>query len=113
MKEPKDYMELIEDLAKFKEQENKINFFEYYQKKYLLAKPKIFIYGKRDLYLKPFLPFSRGRLEKFYESCGNAEIHYGNFSHVMMNDPKQQLAIIALKSDKVTKLIIQFLDKHL
>jgi hypothetical protein len=113
MKEPKDYMELIEDLAKFKEQENKINFFEYYQKKYLFSKPKLFIYGNKDLYLKPFLPFARKRLEQFYENCGNAEIHYGNFTHVMMNNPNQQLAIIAVKNDKVTELIIKFLDKHL
>ncbi|MGE0793459.1 MAG: esterase/lipase family protein [Candidatus Woesearchaeota archaeon] len=113
MKEPKDYMKLIEDLAKLEHVNDKINFFEYYQKKYLIPKPKLFIYGNKDLYLKPFLPFVRGRLEKFYESCGNAEIHYGNFTHVMMNDPNQQLAIIAVKNDKVTKLIMKFLDKHL
>ncbi|MDD3175428.1 MAG: hypothetical protein PHU51_03055 [Candidatus Nanoarchaeia archaeon] len=112
MKEPKDFIKLIEDLSKFKHIENKINFFEYYQKKYLFAKPKLFIYGKKDLYLKPFLPFARKRLEKFYEGCGNAEIYYGDFTHIMMNDPNQQLGILAVNSDKVTEKIMNFLDRH-
>ncbi len=113
MKEPIDFLRLIEDLIKFKQKDDAVSFFEYYQKKYLLAKPKMFIYGTRDLYLRPFMPFGKMRLENFYESCGNSEIHHGVFSHIMMNDPNQQLTSIKLKNDRVTELIIRFLDKHL
>lgn len=113
MKEPIDFLTLIEQLIKFKHKDKMVSFFEYYQKKYLLLKPKMFIYGTKDLFLKPFLPFRKKRLERFYESCGNAEIHHGAFSHVMTNNPKQRFAAVVLKNDKVTELIIRFLDRNL
>jgi hypothetical protein len=112
LKEPTDFLTLVEDMARFRHKDDKTNFFEYYQKKYLLAKPKLFIYGKRDMFLRPFMPFAANRLEKFYSSCGNAKIYYGDFSHNMMNDPKQHLSSVALESDEVTGLIIQFLDSN-
>ena len=51
MKEPSDFLTLVENMAKFRHKDGMTNFFEYYQKKYLLAKPKLFIYGSRDLFL--------------------------------------------------------------
>ncbi len=111
MKEPIDYLTLVEQLAKFRRKDQGAGFFEYYHTKYLLSKPKLFIYGMRDLYLKPFLPFAKSRLEKFYQSCGNAEIHHGGFSHVMLNNPKQQFATVVLKNDRVPELILEFLNR--
>jgi hypothetical protein len=111
MKEPVDFLKLTEKLAKFRHNDGFVNFFEYYQKS-LLAKPKLFIYGKFDKMLAP-LPFMRAGLERFYESCGNAEVHSGSFTHVMMNEPKQQAAALVLKNDSVTELIMRFLDRHL
>jgi len=112
VKEPKDFLTVVEDLARFRHKDDKINFFEYYQKKYLLAKPKLFIYGKRDLFLRPFMPFASQKLEKFYESCGNAKIYYEDLSHIMMNNPKQHYSSLALDNDEVTGLIIAFLDNN-
>ncbi len=113
MKEPIDFLTLVEQVIKLRHKDDMISFFEYYQKKYLLSKPKLFIYGTGDFYLKPFIPSVKRRLENFYESCGNAEIHHGAFSHVMMNNPRQQLAAVAVKNDKVTEMIIRFLYKHM
>jgi hypothetical protein len=112
MKEPADFLTLVEGLSRFQHKDDSVKFFEYYKNKYLLAKPKLFIYGMRDLFLRPFMPFAARRLEKFYESCGNAEIHRESFSHVMMNNPKQQFSTLAIDNDKVTELIIKFLDKN-
>lgn len=113
MKEPADFLTLVEQIVKFRHKDNMVSFFQYYQKKYLLAKPKLFIYGSGDLYLKPFLPFQKKRIEQFYESCGNAEIYHGNFTHIMMDNPSQQMTAIAFKNEEVTKRIIQFLDANL
>lgn len=110
VKQPKDFLKLVEDIGKFRHKDGMINFFEYYLRNYLLSKPKLFIYGRYDWYLKPFMPGNRSRLERFYESCGNATIYYGSFAHVMMNNPKQQNAAIAVTDYGVTEMVIRFLE---
>ena len=50
--------------------DGRVNFFEYYMKKYLLAKPKPFIYGMRDVFLRPFWASNKSRLENFYRKWG-------------------------------------------
>ena len=113
MKEPKDYITFIEDIIKFRHKDNIINFFEYYHKKYLLAKPKMFIYGKFDLVLRPFMPSSKKGFENFYRGCGNAEIHYGSYNHLITEKPLEFVASDAVKNKKALKLIFKFLDNHI
>ena len=111
--EAPDFLKLIENLSRFRTSEGKVSFFKYYQKKYILSKPKLFIYGTRDFFLRTFSPFGRRGIERFYESCGNAEIFRGNFSHLIMEDPKQQLASVGVTNQAVTKKIIKFLRNTL
>ncbi len=116
MKEPADFFKLIQDIMRFKHRDDKVSFFEYYMKKYLLPKPKLFIYGKRDIFLRPFLFSNRERLERFYNSWGepdNIKIYYGQFSHIMMPNPKQQTGFLTIKDEAVTEQIMMFLDKYL
>src|SRR3989344_9117725 len=111
MKEPIDFLSLIECLMQFTHKDSKVSLIEYYHKKYLLAKPKLFVYGSTDLLLRPFLPWSRKRLDKFYRSLGsegNVEIHYGNFSHVIMDSPLKLGSSVAVKNKEVTALILRF-----
>lgn len=113
LKEAPDYIKLIEDIVKFRKKENKTSFFDYYLEHYIKQKPKLFVYGSRDLFLKPFFPFTRKKIEKVYNSCGNAEIIHGSFSHMMMDNPNQQFASVAIKGTYVTEKIIRFLDKNM
>ncbi|MBR9675564.1 hypothetical protein GOV05_00990 [Candidatus Woesearchaeota archaeon] len=113
MKEPVDFLEFLEDITKFKHKKDKISFFEYYQEKYLKKVPKLFIYGTKDLFLKPFMPFQQERLEKVYRSCGNAIVRKGSFSHIIMDDPNQQRGFLSLDNTPVTEHIMRFLDKHI
>ncbi|HLG23602.1 MAG TPA: alpha/beta fold hydrolase [Candidatus Nanoarchaeia archaeon] len=110
---PLDYLKLIEDISKMRNKDDKINFLQYYHKKYLVFKPKIFIYGMKDLFLRPFMPFAKKRLENYYESCGNAEIHHGSFSHIMKQNPNQQLAAIAIDNETVILWVSDFLKRNL
>lgn len=116
MKEPADFFQLIQSLIQFRHKENRINFFEYYLKKYLLAKPKLFIYGRRDIFLRPFWLHNRERLEDFYKKWGEAgsiKTWYGPFSHIMDADPKKQSTFLAVKDEAATEQIMTFLDGHL
>ncbi|MFH1174878.1 MAG: alpha/beta hydrolase [archaeon] len=113
MKEPSDFLELLERLAAFENKDESTTFFAYYLDKYVLRKQKLFIYGQDDLYLKPFWFGNRNRLEKFYRSCGNARIIHGDFTHVMLNETHQQLAAVSVKNDTITDSIIAFLDKNM
>ena len=110
LKEPADFLKLIEDLINFKHKDDKISFFEYYQKKYIYLKPKLFIYGNKDLFLKSFLPFSKRRIESFYYSFRNALIARTNLSHVMMKNKWQVNASASIENDEVAEIIMRFLD---
>ncbi len=81
MKEPIDFLTLIEKMAAFKRKDGTLNFLEKYQKNILSRKPKLFVYGKKDILLRPFFFVSRQRLERFYKSCGNAAVITGNLDH--------------------------------
>lgn len=105
-KEPKDFLRIIEDVVRFSHKDGMVSFFEYYQRR-LLEKPKLFIYGKWDMFLRPFMPGAKNRLEQFYNSCGNAQIYYGTFSHLLT---KEQAPAMALADFGVTELIIRFLE---
>jgi hypothetical protein len=113
MKEPTDFLSMIENIIQFKHRDDKISFFEYYQKTYLVTKPKLFIYGTRDILLKPFMPFAKGKLERLYRSCGNAEVYHGSFSHIMVENPNQHIGFVGIKDEWVTELIMEFLDKNM
>ena len=116
MKEPSDYLSMIEKIVSFKKRDDMVAFFEYYQKRYILAKPKLFIYGMVDLYLRAFFSGGKRKVEEFYKSCGNddgtTEIYHGFFSHVMMDNPYQQVAALSIKNKSVTKRILNFLDNY-
>ncbi len=113
MKEPIDFLQLIEKLAEFRRIGNAVNFFEYYQKKYIWFKPKLFVYGQKDRFLRPFVAANKASLDKYYKSCGNAQIYYGSFSHVISPDPNKHLQFMVANDDSVTEVILQFLDKHI
>ncbi len=114
VKEPKDFIELMQDFASEKtgQPDEETNFFRYCQK-LLENKPKLFIYGKFDIFLRPFLPGGRKRLEKFYLSCQNAEVWRGNFTHLMLERPLHHIAGIGITNLEVTERIMLFLDQHL
>ncbi len=112
MKELPDYLKLIEEMIKFRKKDGRIVFFQYYYDKYIKYKPKLVIYGARDLYIKPFLPFAKTRIDKVYHAFGNTRVSYGNFSHIMVENPKQQFGALAVRNAGVTEEIISFLDNH-
>lgn len=112
MKEPADFLRVIEAIAAFRHKDTKTGFFEYYQARYLYATPKLFIYGQKDLLLRPFIPFMRGRLERFYKSCGNATVNYYPFSHLMLPDDWQQASYEVMKDKTATIAIMDFLAKN-
>ncbi len=111
VREPKDFLKLMEDFAS-EEQDEHTNFFRYCQK-FLERKPKLFIYGRWDTYLRPFIPGQRKRIEQFYRSCANAEIYYGNYSHIMRERATHQMSTIGVTNLEVTERIMLFLDQHL
>lgn len=116
MKEPADFFELMVKIIKFAHKDDRVNFFEYYMRKYLLPKPKLFIYGIRDLFLRPFFGSNKERLENFYREWGypdNVEIMQGSFAHVMDADPKKHGKFLAIGDIGVTERIMRFLDKNL
>jgi hypothetical protein len=114
LKEPSDFLELVEKIGQFRRKDQKTTFFEYYLKKYLLAPPKLFIYGKWDGFLKTFLPFSSGRLEKYYRSCGNAEVATGPYVHSFLEDPKAWRSVSkGMTNPEVFEIIIRFLEKYM
>ena len=113
VREVPDFLKLVENLSKFRATDDKVTFFQYYQRRYLLEKPKLFIYGSNDFYLRAFTPWSRRGLEKFYENCGNAEVFRGNFSHVIVENPKQQAAAVSITNEAVIRKIMMFLSKNL
>ncbi|MBI2141589.1 hypothetical protein HYU16_04155 [Candidatus Woesearchaeota archaeon] len=111
VREPKDFLKLMEDFASG-EQDEHTNFFRYCQK-FLERKPKLFIYGKWDFYLRPFIPGKRKQIEQFYRSCTNAEIYYGDYSHIMRERAAHQVSTIGVTNPEVTERIMLFLDQHL
>ncbi|MBI2144637.1 hypothetical protein HYU17_05860 [Candidatus Woesearchaeota archaeon] len=115
MKEPKDFLKLVEDLSEFKNWGDAESFFGYYQKKYIWNKPKLFVYGKLDAFLRPFLPGNRSRLEKYYKSCGNAVIVQGDFNHMISDQHVGLLTITAEAAthEPTTELILRFLGNNM
>jgi hypothetical protein len=110
MKTPTDYLSLIETIVNFRNKDDKTGLFRYYLNKYILNTPKLFVYGNTDLLLRPF--FNRKALEKHYESCGNAEIYHGNFSHFMNENPHEHIRFMAIKNAGVTERIVKFLNRN-
>lgn len=113
MKEPIDFLNLVESIVKFRHKDGKINFFEFYLERYFKRVPKLFVYGRRDWILRAFFSSDRMRLENFYKSCGNAEVKPGDFTHIIDKNPRKYLAFIQVTNTEVTKLIIKFLDKNM
>jgi hypothetical protein len=112
MNEPVDFIKFIEKMIEFRKKDKKISFIEYYHRKYMSTKPKLFIYGKWDILLRPFNYFNRVKIQEFYKSCGNAEVHYGGYSHVL-NDHPLQAGQQNIKNKAVTERIIKFLDRNI
>ncbi|MBI2139591.1 alpha/beta hydrolase [Candidatus Woesearchaeota archaeon] len=113
VKEPADFISLMNILSRFSKRDNKFSFIDYYLKKYVKYPPKLFIYGKWDVLLRPFMPGSRKRLEDNYRAYGNASIIMGNYSHILVSKPFQQMASVAVTSDVVLQNIINFLNKNM
>jgi Serine hydrolase (FSH1) len=112
MKQPTDFLRLLEDLARFKHRDKSTNFFEYYLKNYIFRIPKLFIYGKWDFVLRPFALFEKNRLEKFYKSCGNAEIVSGPYGHLIPQEGTTVNPWNVIADTKITEKIIRFIDKN-
>jgi len=118
MKEPGDYLTLVNAIAKFKHQKGKINFFEYYLKKHIRDVPKLFMYGKWDITVNglfgvPIIPGMSGKLHSFYADMGNARTIRGNYSHVFNEDKYAAMQFYVAKHPKVIRDIIHFLDKNI
>ncbi len=113
LKEPTDFISLMNILSHFSHKDGKTSFIDYYLKKYILATPKLFIYGKWDLLLRPFMPGSRKKLEEVYRAYGNVNIIRGNYSHILMRKPFQQVGVVIGTSDVVLQNIINFLNKNM
>ena len=115
VREAPDFLKLVEDLSKFRA-DGKVTLFQYYQRRYVLQKPKLFVYGSNDFLLLGVLAPLRKRdrkLEEFYESCGNAEIFHGKFNHLMTENPSQRLSALAVTNERVTEKIMNFVDGHM
>lgn len=113
MKDPKDFLKLAEDLSEFKNKESDAeSFFGYYLKKYIWAKPKLFVYGNLDTFLRPFLPGNRGRLEHYYKSCGNALVTHGTFTHMISEKRFKQITTQVATHSGTTEIVLRFLDKN-
>jgi len=117
VKEPSDMLEMLEEIIKFKKGDKMKSFFEYYLSKFLKNKPKLFIYGKYDLMLRP-IKLGRGHIDKFYNSLGNdspgnTEIKYGDFSHILHTKKKKMMAGVAFKDLDTTEKMMKFLIKNL
>lgn len=114
LKEPSDFLELVEGIGQFRRKDQKITFFEYYLKKYLIAPPKLFVYGRWDFFLKGFIPLVSRRIEKFYLSCGNAEVKKGSWVHSFLEDPRAWRSVsYGVTNPEVFDIIIKFLEKHM
>jgi pimeloyl-ACP methyl ester carboxylesterase len=113
MKEPADFIRFLESIIAFRHKDAKISFFEYYYAKYVMAKPKLFIYGRKDILLRPFMPFARGRLEKLYRAFGSdVKIEYLDTSHWINESPWQGPQFEAIKDPAATVALMTFLDKN-
>ncbi|HIG98805.1 TPA: alpha/beta hydrolase [Candidatus Woesearchaeota archaeon] len=114
MKDPKDYLKLVEELSAFKNKDDAESFFGYYLKKYVWLKPKLFMYGKYDIILRPFLPGGRKRLEHYYTSCGNALVIRGDYSHMVSNQGRMITgAALTVTHEPTTAQIIRFLENNI
>ena len=113
LKEPGDFISLIKILSNFSHKGGKTSFIDYYSKKYILTTPKLFIYGKWDLLLRPFMPGSRKKLEETYRAYGNVSILQGNYGHILVEKPFQQGGTVVGTNDIVLQNIIIFLNKNM
>lgn len=113
LKEPGDFISLIKILSNFSHKDGKTSFIDYYSKKYILATPKLFIYGKWDLLLRPFMPGSRKKLEETYRAYGNVSILQGNYGHILVEKPFQRGGTVVGTNDVVLQNIINFLNKNM
>jgi pimeloyl-ACP methyl ester carboxylesterase len=113
MKESGDYISLLEILGNYTSSDQKTNFFRYYLERYIRGKPKMFLYGRWDQLLRPFMPSENGRLERYYQSFGNAEVVYGNWDHWLMKRRIFAIPEQGMQDDRVTEIIIRFLDRHM
>lgn len=112
LKNPIDFLRLLEAFAELRHKDGKIGFIEYHLRR-MRKRPKLFLYGRRDLLLRPFIPGTRARLDHFYQSMGNATIKHGAYTHMVSRNPKKQTGFVAVSNEGAMKDIMLFLDKHL
>ncbi len=111
MKEPGDFLQVLEAVSRFRHRSGKVTMVEYYLRR-LRRIPKLFVYGSYDFLLRPFLPWQRRRLEYLYASCGHAQIRRRKLSHILVKKPWQQMGFMAVTHDAVTKDILYFIARH-
>ena len=66
------------------------------------------------MFLRTIVPSTRRRIEKFYLSCGNAEVVTGPYVHSFLEDPKAWRSVSkGMTNPEVFEIIIKFLEKHM
>lgn len=128
MKEPLDYLQLVEMLANQKRVDEdslargtpeaksmRTNFFSYYLDKYIRAKPKLMINGRFDLMTKGL--FGRKGMDKLYRACGGTHHRYVSKNHYfrkggVANNVANQLSSIVMDDPHEMEVVLKFLQKH-
>ena len=114
MNETEDYLDLLDKLVRIAKKDGKISIYEYYRKKYIQFKPKLFLYGHFDQFLRPF--FGSSDLRKFYERFGdgrNVLVKTGWYTHFMHDSPLDFNPRDAVDSTNIALEVLTFIDEHM
>jgi pimeloyl-ACP methyl ester carboxylesterase len=112
MKEPADFLELLEALVALRDNKQG-TLIKYYLEKYVKSVPKLFIYARWDIFSLNFLSGRRHRAEKMYLSCGTAtNLYLKDADHMLAQKRALITSEWGTNSDSVAATL-DFLDRTL
>ena len=113
IKNPCDYMNLINYFASLPNEKENARFINYFRRKYIYDIPKLFMYGTLDMMVRPFFS-EKGKLESVYSMFGNHQIiRIKGMAHFLNKDKFELQSSYGLQSSKIAHTIFNFLDQNL
>ena len=114
VKNPTDYINLINFFSDKKSTDQKQTLIRYYRDNFIRKIPKLLIYGTGDILLRLWTPWRRRQLEEAYMLGGNCRIvPMERMVHSLSAEFLKPDSKDAIKSIKVGKVIIEFLSQNL
>jgi phage-related protein len=110
----RDTSKIDSELKRLEDTKPILSFIRAYKKRLIDEKPKLFLYGTFDLWLKPFLPKGKKKFESVFAMMGNSQvISLKRQSHFLDKEGFQTSTKKPLSNPKACTYIIDFLNKNL